>query len=421
MAPSFRTLKRQQERERQAARKAAAEGKPPPAQTPAVLRTPPPPPPPPPRQPAPLDPSVRPPPRPPAGQAAPVEHGGAVTAKQLLVRNIPNLRVPAPSETATAERRQSAVAFVGKVRAVAAVALASAGSADGPATPAGKPPGPPPPRAGPQKPAAKVRAIASLAPSKTAMPGSADGPATPAGSKKRTIQCLSAPPLAAPPPPLSPGKVKPAGSVLVVKQPPKRSPRPIKILQMAPPGTVPAPKTPPGLAHAPRTPSPLPWKRRTLMRAGAQAARVLVGEVRLRSRAISSPTELGAKTVDCRSLWDPHAGRLRMHTGRHHGLQRRLQKAPRFGEILREVHAKLTGASVVELMCNHGRHRSVGVAEVVGELLRRSGKIVRLEHSEQPHCRCVPPCGCSVGRGHGDGASVLPATQELWDSFGMSE
>ncbi len=107
--------------------------------------------------------------------------------------------------------------------------------------------------------------------------------------------------------------------------------------------------------------------------------------------------------IDCRGFWDPNTRHLRGHDGRHPGIQHSfLKQTFRFSRILREVKAKTVSApgnSTVMLgfRCHKGRHRSVGIAELVDGALQVRGHRTTLEHLSIRKCTCSV-CNQGVSR-----------------------
>jgi len=141
-------------------------------------------------------------------------------------------------------------------------------------------------------------------------------------------------------------------------------------------------------------------------------------EIRVSSRAESSPGS-AQHAVSCLALSDPKAGGLTMHCGRYHLIQQRVQLHPQFENIMRLAHENICTFGAVEFTCHRGRHRSVAMAEIVAELLRRGrgSRAVRVTHQEAPQCR-IAHCTCSCGaRGDFERAIILSQTQTMWDNF----
>ena len=141
-------------------------------------------------------------------------------------------------------------------------------------------------------------------------------------------------------------------------------------------------------------------------------------EIQISSRAHTRPGS-AQHTVSCLELSDPKAGGLTMHCGRYHLIQQRVQLHPHFKHIVHLAHESICTFGAVEFTCRRGRHRSVAMAEIVAELLRRRGgsRLACVTHVEAPRCR-VPECTCSCGvPGDFDKAIILSQTQVMWDNF----
>ena len=139
----------------------------------------------------------------------------------------------------------------------------------------------------------------------------------------------------------------------------------------------------------------------------------------LRSRAqnacFATPADI---EFDCRMLADPHAGELRLHCGRRRGLHRRLQLHSGFVGLLQRIHIGLSSLRqkrtvIADFTCARGKHHSVGICEVVAELLRRSESAeVTVEHLTQLRC-WQPHCQCPESTT----PDVLGGTVQLWSAL----
>ena len=147
----------------------------------------------------------------------------------------------------------------------------------------------------------------------------------------------------------------------------------------------------------------------------------------LRSRPqdkyFDSPATL---TLNVIQFNDPTADRsLCMHSGENNTIQGRLQQHASWLGFLTLTHAQIRGtvqaASVagvswaeahitIDVVCRHGKHRSVAVAGIVAALLMGTGHNVELRHWRRNLCCCGE---CRTGA-----ALVSDGTLEQWVALG---
>jgi UPF0042 nucleotide-binding protein len=85
--------------------------------------------------------------------------------------------------------------------------------------------------------------------------------------------------------------------------------------------------------------------------------------------------------VDCRPMRNPHhSPELRPLTGRDRAVQDFVKSDPRFNNLLDAATDEAVGGRHVAFGCFGGRHRSVALAELTAETLRRAGHTVDLVH-----------------------------------------
>jgi RNase adaptor protein for sRNA GlmZ degradation len=147
----------------------------------------------------------------------------------------------------------------------------------------------------------------------------------------------------------------------------------------------------------------------------------------LRSRPqdkyFDSPATL---TLNVIQFNDPTADRsLCMHSGENNTIQGRLQQHASWLGFLTLTHAQIRGtvqaASVagvswaeahitIDVVCRHGKHRSVAVAGIVAALLMGTGHNVELRHWRRNLCCCGE---CRTGA-----ALVSDGALEQWVALG---
>ena len=111
--------------------------------------------------------------------------------------------------------------------------------------------------------------------------------------------------------------------------------------------------------------------------------------------------------VDMRDFYDPAAGHLRRHDGRHPLIIRRLSEHKLFPHWVREMDRRLTrirdhpaATDFVATFCNAGRHRSVASALILAHAAAHYGVRCIFEHRSlgaRP-CACVACTGGDAAR-----------------------
>ena len=86
------------------------------------------------------------------------------------------------------------------------------------------------------------------------------------------------------------------------------------------------------------------------------------------------PLPEATHVVDCRGMPNPYnLPALRPLDGTHPAVRKFVAKAPDYGYLLLGVRGKLNDGDTVLFYCIGGRHRSVAMAERLGEILREDG------------------------------------------------
>lgn len=76
------------------------------------------------------------------------------------------------------------------------------------------------------------------------------------------------------------------------------------------------------------------------------------------------------QVIDCRGLWNPHQDKsLRVKTGLHKDVQRRMWESDKAKKLVREAVAHVRCGRPVAFGCSWGKHRSVALAEMTADFL----------------------------------------------------
>lgn len=89
------------------------------------------------------------------------------------------------------------------------------------------------------------------------------------------------------------------------------------------------------------------------------------------------------RTADCRSLRNPHHDpKLKPLTGRDKAIRDFVAADGKTSALVARVLSVATDGETIAFGCFGGRHRSVAVAEMVGEALKAQGHEVTIHHRE---------------------------------------
>lgn len=89
------------------------------------------------------------------------------------------------------------------------------------------------------------------------------------------------------------------------------------------------------------------------------------------------------RTVDCRSLRNPHSDpKLRNLTGKDMPVRNYVVGDSRTAHVISRIMSVAKDGETIAFGCYGGRHRSVALAEMVGEALKNNGHSVTIHHRE---------------------------------------
>lgn len=89
------------------------------------------------------------------------------------------------------------------------------------------------------------------------------------------------------------------------------------------------------------------------------------------------------RTMDCRSLKNPHSDpKMRNLTGMDDKVRKFVAADYRTPNMVKHILSKIEDGETVAFGCYGGRHRSVAMAEMVGEALKAKGDEVEIHHRE---------------------------------------
>lgn len=96
---------------------------------------------------------------------------------------------------------------------------------------------------------------------------------------------------------------------------------------------------------------------------------------------------LGLDIVDCRQMRNPHqVAYMRQLNGRHIDIQDFMRLDVKYPAVMLDVKHRLErmqlGEGTVAFGCYGGRHRSVAMAELTAQELRRQGHEFTIEHRD---------------------------------------